>query len=251
MRSRRAFLIALIGIYLLMWFGGVVSYVFYGGPPADARWTAAAFLFLAGLIVAVASPATDLKWLVVAAMMGFISELAGIHLGFIFSPYRYTEVLQPQVAGVPLVMIAAWMTLLAYVWQMLRGLQLSRWPKWCDVAIGAAWMTAIDFVIDPLAANSLGYWEWAQSGFYYGIPWRNFVGWFVVSALIFVLVRRRFEMNPWARFIGLSIILFFTIIAFAHRLVLAGAFGALLCFIHYALARSLLNNERLAAQVIK
>lgn len=248
MKIRRALFIALIGMYLLMWFGGVVSYVFYGGPPADARWTAAAFLFLAGLIVAVASPATDLKWLVVAAMMGFISELAGVHLGFIFSPYRYTEVLQPQVAGVPLAMIAAWMALLAYVWQMLRELHL---PKWGDVAVGAAWMTAIDFVIDPLAANSLGYWEWAQSGFYYGIPWRNFVGWFVVSALIFVLVRRRFEMNPWARFLGLSIILFFTIIAFAHRLVLAGAFGALLCFIHCALARSLLKTERLAAHAIK
>ena len=241
-------MIALLGMYLLMWFGGIVSYVFSVGPPADARWTAAAFLFLAGLIVAVASTAADLKWLVVAALMGFISELGGVHLGFIFSPYRYTEVLQPQVAGVPLAMIAAWMALLAYVWQMLREMNL---PKWGEVAVGAAWMTAIDLVIDPLAANSLGYWEWAQAGFYYGIPWRNFVGWFVVSALIFGLVRRRFEMNPWARFIGLSIILFFTIIAFAYRLVLAGAFGALLCFIHYALARSLLKTERLAAHVIK
>ena len=108
-------------------------------------------------------------------------------------------------------------------------------------------MTAIDLVIDPLAAGRLGYWEWSQTGVYYGIPWRNFIGWFVVSALIFVLVRRRFEMNPWGRFIGLSIILFFTIIAFAYRLVLAGAFGALLCFTHYALARSLLKTERQAA----
>jgi Carotenoid biosynthesis protein len=53
----------------------------------------------------------------------------------------------------------------------------------------AAWMTAIDLLIDRLAAVALGYWRGAAPGAYYGIPARNFLGWFIVSLLIFAMVR--------------------------------------------------------------
>jgi putative membrane protein len=232
MNNRLAAFGALIAFYILMWCGGVVSYVFLGGPPQDARWTAGAFLTVAGAIVAVSASRKDLLMLFAGALIGFISELIGVHFGFLFSPYRYTDVLQPQAAGVPLPMIAAWLVLLAYVRQMLGGLRL---PAWGEILLGATWMTAIDLLIDPLAANQLGYWVWEQGGFYYGIPWRNFLGWFIVSAVIFAVMQRRVENNHPARIVGVSIILFFTIIALAYKLLLPGAAGALLCVIHFGL----------------
>lgn len=105
--------------------------------------------------------------------------------------------------------------------------------------IAALWMTAIDLVIDPLAAGTLDYWRWAGGGAYYGIPARNFLGWFTVSLLIFgligVLFRRGRQSNVYACRVGFSIILFFTVIALAHGLILAGVIGMALCLLHLAL----------------
>jgi putative membrane protein len=34
-----------------------------------------------------------------------------------------------------------------------------------------------------------GYWQWATPGGYFGIPWLNFGGWFLSSALITLVAR--------------------------------------------------------------
>lgn len=233
-------LTGLILAYVVMWIGGVGHYALIGGPPLDAPWAASVFLLLAGVIVVVTSAKRDLPGLVAAATLGFIAEILGVHYGFIFSPYNYTSVLQPQLLGVPLVMLSAWMVLVSYVRQMLAGLKLS---VWLEAVLAAAWMTAIDLVIDPLAANQLGYWRWEQSGAYYGIPLHNFIGWFVVSLLIFCLVRRRWEENVIARYVGLSIVLFFSAIALSYNLWLAGGVGILLALAHFVLSRPVMGNR--------
>lgn len=215
--------------YVVMWIGGVGHYALFGGPPLDAPWAASLFLFLAGLLIVLTSPVDDLIRLFAAAALGFIAEVVGVRYGFLFSEYRYTGVLQPQLLDVPLVMLSAWMVLVSYVGQVLMRFELSRALA---AAIAAAWMTAIDLVIDPLAANQLGYWRWAESSAYYGIPLHNFAGWLVVSWIIFLAVRLRWKPNPWAVHVGLSIILFFTAIALSYGLWLAGGVGMGLCAIH-------------------
>lgn len=235
MKARRLFLWGVLGAYAVMWLGGVGGQALTGRPPADAAWASGVFLLLAGLIVMLTSRPAELAGLAAASLVGFMAEVVGVRHGFLFSPYRYTEVLQPQLFAVPLVMTCAWMVLVAYVRQMLIGLGLT---ARVEVLAAASWMTAIDLVIDPLAANQLGYWRWSGTGSYYGIPWRNFAGWFMVSLLIFGLVRQRWRPNPWARFTGLSIVLFFTAIALAAGLWLAALIGLGLCALHLALARA-------------
>jgi putative membrane protein len=96
-------------------------------------------------------------------------------------------------------------------------------------------MTSIDLVIDPVAAGPLAYWRWESVGPYYGIPWSNFAGRFLVSAAIFALLRAdraRWRHNPWALHIGASIILFFTVIAASYALWLCTAVGILLIALH-------------------
>ncbi len=70
---------------------------------------------------------------------------------------------------------------------------------------------------------------------YYGIPLHNFIGWFFVGMLIFSVVGQRRQMNRYARHVGLSIVLFFTAIAFSYGLILAGIIGLILCCVHSAL----------------
>ena len=48
--------------------------------------------------------------------------------------------------------------------------------------------TAWDLFLDPQMVG-WGYWVWAEPGGYFGIPWINFFGWFVASALITFAVR--------------------------------------------------------------
>ena len=219
----------LVGAYLVMWLGGIGHYVLVGKPPLDAPWAASLFLLLAGLIVLLTSRWNEMVGLIAAAAIGFLAEILGVRYGFIFSPYSYTKVLIPHLLDVPVVMISAWMVLVAYARQLFAPM---RWPAWIEAVVCAAWMTAIDLVIDPLAANTLGYWRWVETGYYYGIPFHNFAGWFVVSLIIFLLLRQNWEVNRWAIYVGLSIVLFFTAIALSQQLWLAGAVGLALVAVH-------------------
>ena len=225
----------LLVVYAVMWSGGIFHYVLFGKPPLDAPWAASLFLLLAGVIVMWTSARRDWLSLLGAAALGFASEVHGVKYGMIFSPYEYTKVLQPHLLDVPVVMFSAWLVLLAYTKQMLMPLRLSRW---LEVILAAAWMTAIDLVIDPLAANQLGYWQWAQAGRYYGIPLHNFVGWFGVSLIIFFVVRQRWQPNVWAQYVGLSITIFFSAIALPFGLYLPAIVGFGLCVLHFGLQAS-------------
>jgi len=238
MNVRKTILIALACGYLILWVGGVGSHLFFGGTPTNTGWAAPAFLSLAGMIVLVAADGGRRAALLAVGAIGVAVEAVGVHTGFPFGRYQYTGVLQPQIIGVPLVIAAAWTVLVAYVNAMLAGFRVS---FWLEALIASFWMTAIDLVIDPLAAGALGYWRWTDSGAYYGIPPQNFLGWFVVSGIVFSLLKA-VHASPgrpdrWASSVGLSIILFFTFIALAHQLRLVAGFGFGLCLAHLAVAR--------------
>ena len=230
MKFNRIVFSILVCAYAVMWAGGLGHYILLGRPPLDAPWAASAFLLLAGILVIASSSGRDSLSLLAAASIGFLAEILGVRYGFIFSPYQYTEVLQPQLLGVPVVMLSAWMVLLSYVRQLLLRLRLS---FWLEAVLAAVWMTAIDLVIDPLAANQLGYWRWDFKGAYYGIPLHNFIGWFVVSLIVFLVVRRKWEFNPTSRTVGLSIVRFVTTLAISFNLLLAGGVGLVLASIHF------------------
>lgn len=231
--GRRAALFVVGAAYVVLWLGGGAQHWRAGGVQPAQNWLAALFLLLAGVIVLLSTPTTrDLLWLASVALFGFAVEVIGVRYRLPFGAYRYTDVLTPQLFGVPLVMAAAWMTLAAYVKQMLARLRL---PAWMEALLAALWLTVIDLIIDPLAARQLDYWRWADTtGLYYGIPITNFIGWFVTGLLAFLLFRHRCAVNFWARRVGLSIILFFTLLACAHGLRMAALIGGGLCALHVA-----------------
>ena len=230
MSIRNLILALLAAAYVVMWVGGVGSHTFFDGPPADAYWAAPLFLFLAGFIVIVTTGAPVWSGLFVILVSGFVLEIVGVRYGFLFGKYIYTDALRPKLFGVPLVMASAWLVVTAYVKQMLMILKLS---GWLEILSAALWMTAIDLVIDPLASGILDYWRWSDGGVYYGVPTHNFVGWFAVSLIIFAIIKGfKWQANLWACHVGLSIILFFSTIALAEGLLLAGGLGVALSIAH-------------------
>lgn len=232
---RTILLIALLFLYAVLWIGGVAHHWFIGEMGADKNWLASGFLFLAGTIIFFCCKSrTELLTLSGAGIIGFASEIAGVHLGVPFGAYNYSDVLQPQIFSVPIVMAFAWIILVAYIKQMLLYFKL---PAWLEPILAALWMTAIDLLIDPLAVKKLGYWSWANSGNYYGIPASNFAGWFVTSLIIFFLFHKRLESSLLTRLTGFSVLLFFTLISLAYNLFIAATVGFALLLIHVLIMR--------------
>jgi len=234
--ARRVALAFLSACYAVLWVGGVATHWFKIDSNLNQSLAASAFLTLAGLLVLFGARGWRERLLLLAvALLGFAAEVLGVHTGVPFGAYEYTGALGPRVFGVPLVMASAWMTLAGYVKQMLARFRLS---TWVETFVAASWLTAFDLLIDPLAANQLGYWRWAGRGAYFGVPLLNFAGWFVVSLLVFTVLRKKFEAGQTASLTGLSIILFFTLLALAHGLAPVALTGFALCAAHLLVSRA-------------
>jgi uncharacterized membrane protein len=70
------------------------------------------------------------------------------------------------------------------------------------------------------------------------VPLGNFAGWFLVSLPAFAVLRKKFEAGQTASLTGLSIILFFTLLALAHGDALVALAGCALCLIHFLVSRA-------------
>lgn len=115
-----------------------------------------------------------------AFALGLAAEWAGTRTGFPFGAYRYTGLLRPAAGSVPLVVPLAWaaMGLPGYA----VGATLARGRAGRIVA-GAVALTAWDLFLDPQMIRN-GFWRWAHSGPYQGVPLSNFAGWLLVSAVL-------------------------------------------------------------------
>lgn len=230
---RRLALAASSALFAILWAGGVASH-WLGLARGDEGWLASLFLLTAGLIVLLG--ACGLRGALAlsgVALLGFAVEAVGVRFGLPFGAYAYTEVLRPQLLGVPVAMGPAWLVLVAFANDAAGRLGLRRWPA---VVFAALLTTAVDLVIDPLAANQLGYWRWSGAGVYYGIPFTNFVGWFLTALLACLVTGTRPRQNFWAAFVGSAIILFFALGALAHSLTPVALIGFALCLARLLLA---------------
>ena len=44
-------------------------------------------------------------------------------------------------------------------------------------------LVSLDFIIDPAYVNVKKMWQWEKGSGYFGIPWQNFLGWYLVGLL--------------------------------------------------------------------
>lgn len=120
----------------------------------------------------------------VIALFALAVEIAGSSTGFPFGEYDYTGVLQPTIAGVPVVVPLAWFAMGAPAWEVAR--QLARGTA-ARVAVGAVALTAWDLFLDPQMIDE-GYWRWEGNGFYRSVPLSNFAGWLAASLVVMAVL---------------------------------------------------------------
>jgi putative membrane protein len=134
-----------------------------------------------------------LYYLAAIAAMTWLAEAVGSRTGVPFGEYQYTDVLQPQIGGVPALIPFAWFMMLPPAWavtQIILGNPVGRPTlryRTTFAAVSALALTAWDLFLDPQMVG-WNFWQWAHPVGYFGIPWSNYVGWLIVSFLVsFVL----------------------------------------------------------------
>lgn len=111
-------------------------------------------------------------------LSGFAIEVAGVNTGFVFGSYTYGNTLGFKVWKTPLLIGVNWL-ILVYT----TGIVLSvyRLNKYLLAFCGAAILVLIDYLIEPVAIH-YDYWAWTGRV----VPLQNYLGWFVVSFLLFL-----------------------------------------------------------------
>lgn len=107
-------------------------------------------------------------------------EIIGSTTGFPFGHYTYTDLLQPQVIHVPLLIPMAWFMMLPAAWATVARYRPNRW---LFALLSAAALTAWDLFLDPQMV-AWGLWTWDAPGGYFGIPWTNYLGWLLTAVFI-------------------------------------------------------------------
>jgi putative membrane protein len=131
----------------------------------------------------------------VVLFLGWLVEHLGETTGFPFGRYSYTDMLQPQVAGVvPVPIMLAWLMVALGAWQLAQIVRSERssawWIKALPVVLGGTLVLVLDLQIETVATLINPYWVWHDSGPFYGVPVVNFVAWWVVGiAMALVLTR--------------------------------------------------------------
>lgn len=154
---------------------------------------AALVVFLLGRVW----PAPRLLMVVLTVLaLGWAAEYLGSRTGFPFGRYHYTDLLQPQLGGVPLLIPLAWLMMLPPAWAIASllvpaplngdGRSARGWVIFALVSSLA--MTAWDLFLDPQMV-AWGFWVWERPSGYFGIPWINFLGWMLVTFVMTLLVR--------------------------------------------------------------
>jgi uncharacterized membrane protein len=133
---------------------------------------------------------------IVSVTLSLSSELIGTGTGWPFGNYEYTSFLGYKVLDrVPYTIPLSWfyMGFASYLLGALLTARLGvrRQTIWA-IALGTWFLTVWDLVLDPAMAHEslrVQFWVWDETGPYFGMPIKNFIGW-SLTGLLFMAISR-------------------------------------------------------------
>ncbi len=160
----------------------------------------------------------------IAFLFSYFAEYLGMRWAGLFGKlYSYNLALHPILpGGVPVVVVLMWFILAYTAVKFLQPITIrtgesrSLWRLLSKGGLCALYIMATDFFIDPLATYS-GLWSWHEQGGYFGTPWGNFGGWFLVGLVIcclYLLVEKPFSSDRHKDMIFIIVSICLTILCF-------------------------------------
>jgi len=117
-------------------------------------------------------------FLIISWLIGFWIEVLGVNTGVIFGVYQYDYVFGWKVFNTPLLIGVNWL-ITAYCCGIAAYYLLPRAGAWLQATLGAAFMTGLDVLVEPVAMRS-GFWSWAGDT----VPIQNYVAWYVTGFVL-------------------------------------------------------------------
>ena len=127
-------------------------------------------------------------------------ENLSILTGFPFGSYHYSDEMGPKLFLVPLLIGPAYFGVGYLSWTLARAIlgdgsgKLRGALSVATPVIASFIMVSWDLTIDPMMSTMTGNWIWHHGGSYFGVPFVNFLGWYLTVYLffqIFALYARR------------------------------------------------------------
>ena len=142
-------------------------------------------------------------------MAGIFAEWVGVTYGFPFGNYYYGDNLGLKIDGVPYMIGINWAMLVLITGSIAATITNHKLLK---VLLGASLMVFLDLFIEPNAAR-LDFWYWKNDL----IPLSNYIGWFVIAALLHWLFQETIKQLNFLFCINLYIAqLIFFIALYVH-----------------------------------
>ena len=118
------------------------------------------------------------------AAYAILLESSAILTGFPYGHFGYSDLLGFRIFGlVPWTVAFAWTPLILGAYALAANLFANKYVR---IFATALVVTLFDVVLDP-GAVLLGFWRYAEGGWFYGVPISNFAGW-LVSGLIGAII---------------------------------------------------------------
>lgn len=178
----------LIMLVYAMVFPGTLVTIFLDAIPDNARWFGGLLMTIQGVAVTawLLHHQGRNAWIPIIAVLtgSFAVEYIGATTGFPFGSYSYTSVLTPRILDtVPVAILFAWLMVIAGAWYSGRLVYASQ-SRIVRAVLTGLFVMIIDIQIEPVATHINQYWEWYDTGPYYGVPTVNFAGWWAVGFIL-------------------------------------------------------------------
>lgn len=109
-------------------------------------------------------------------------EWIGVHTNWPFGEYGYSDFFGVHLFSVPITLGFAWIAVVGNSALLSGG--GSTWKGKLIRAIKTGfWAILLDLVLDPVA-HARGFWHWEAPGGFYGVPWTNYISWFIMGAFL-------------------------------------------------------------------
>jgi putative membrane protein len=189
----RQVIILLLGMYLFIYVFAVPMLVF-GLVPVWGTWMGGFLLILQGSLLALWLTANaggrGLLAALCIAVISWAVEHIGVTTGLPFGRYSYTDVLGWKFDGaVPLPIPFAWLLVVPAAIGAAR-LLVRAGHSISLLLVAPLLALTLDLLLEPVAAYITGYWQWLDSGPYYGVPTANFLAWGATALVLTMLTIR-------------------------------------------------------------
>lgn len=134
-----------------------------------------------------------LVFFVITFVVSWSYESLSIKTGFPFGYYHYTDRLGLKLGDVPLLIMPAYYAICYVSWYLAHVVLdkfdqvADRLQTWAVPVLAGLIMVMWDMSMDPARSTLAEAWIWHDGGGYFGVPFENFMGWFLCVWTIFQL----------------------------------------------------------------